>query len=137
MKVFQTEDTTPVNSVARTAEAAVIPPYTFSGSLRTGTSPLWSPHSSYFLTVGYVQAATQGTSSCGFAVMKMEGGAGAFNDDVQNHVLLGSVVMPAGSFKKTFTLGGMLTPYDSIYLASFAASGHTDVVIQILGERIE
>lgn len=135
MKVFSTEDTTPVNSIARSAEAAVVPPFTFVGPISIGKSPIWSPHSSYFLTVGYAQARTYGTKQAGFAVMKMEGGAGGFNEDAQNHVILGSVIMAPDAYKKTFVLGGPVTPYDAIYILSFAASGHTDVVIQILGER--
>lgn len=136
MRIIEMGETKPVSSVRRVREAAVIPPYTFTGSLRIGTSPWWSPHSHYELTQAYIQAATTGTSEAGIAILKVEGGANYFHSDAQNHVVLGSVILPAGNQKKAFTIGGTITPYDSIYLASFGASGHRDVVFQILGELV-
>lgn len=136
MKVITVGDTNPVSSLKRVAEAAVIPPYTFSGRLRTGTSPWWSPHSNYDLTQGYVQARTAGTSQAGFAIMKVAGGSNYFNTDVANHVVVGAIVMGPSTLKKRFDLREIVGPYDSIYIASFAASGHEDVVIQILGEKL-
>ena len=133
MKVFSTEDTIPTSSKARIAEAAAIPPYTFTGLLDVGLSPVWSPHTSYDLTVGYIQARTVGTTTAGIAVLKLEGANTAFPP-----VVLGSVILQASQTKQIFSLeGGIITPYDSVYLASFGASGHEDVVVQVLGERIQ
>lgn len=136
MRIIEMGDTKPADSVRRVREAAVIPPYTFVGRLRQGSSPWWSPHSTYELTRAYIQAATTGTSDAGIAIMKVEGGANYFNTDVQNHVVLGSVILPADLQKKSFDIGGTVTPYDSIYLISFGASRHQDVVLQLLGELV-
>src|SRR5574343_393896 len=134
MRGIGTGDEKPVSSRRRVRDAAVIPPYTFTGSLRQGLSPWWSPHSVYELTRGYIQAATTGSSEAGIAVMKVEGGANYFNTDVLSHVVMGAVIMEPSQQKKAFDLGGEVTPYDSIYLISFGASGHKAVVFQILGE---
>lgn len=136
MKFINTGDANPVSSVRRVRPAAVIPPYTFVGSITTGVSPWWSPHSNYELTQGYVQARTAGTAQAGFAIMKVAGGSNFFNTDVANHVVVGSVILQPTVLKTTFSMSDLVGPYDSIYIASFAASGHQDIVIQVLGELL-
>lgn len=136
MKVIYAADQNPANSIRRVRDAAVIPPYTFVGKLKVGTSPMWSPHSTYDLTRAYFSAATTGTSEAGIAIMKVEGGANYYNSDVAQHIVLGAVQVHSNVQKKSFPIAGTISPYDSMYLLSFNASGHRDVVLQILGELV-
>ena len=137
MKVINVGDTSPVSSIRRVRDSAVIPPYTFSGSLTVGSSPWWSPQSRYELTQAYVSARVAGNQRAGFAVMRVEGGLNHWTVDARNHTVLGSIIIEGSHVKRVFSLaGGIVTPYDSVYILSFAASGHQDVVIQILGELV-
>jgi hypothetical protein len=129
MKHFVTTDIMPVDSEQRKAIANSIPIFFFSGSVEIGTSGVWSPPHNIRLVNGWCQAKTTGTSMAGFVVMK--------TDSFDTLTIMSQVQMPANIRRAAFSFGEFqsISPYEQLFIASFGASGHEDVGIQIYGER--
>lgn len=132
MKIYYSQDTSPVNSIARRRTPAVVPPFSFVGQLETGVSPQWVPPYNFYITGGYVTAASNGLSTAGFALLKVEP---AFVDTPA--VTLASFTLSPTDSKVAFDISeALITPYDALYVASFADSGHEGVCVQFIGEKV-
>lgn len=130
MKHFVTTDIRPVNSEQRKAIANSIPIFFFSGAIDVGTSGVWSPPHEIRLVNGWCQAKTTGTTRAGFVIMK--------TDSFGTQTIMAQIHLPSHLTRETFDFGEFqsVSPYEQLFIASFAASGHEDVGIQIYGERV-
>jgi hypothetical protein len=106
----------------------VIPPFSFVGELEIGNSGFWYPTSTMELTRCSLTASGAGTSTATLTVNKQEPG-------IPDPLVLTTMTLGAdGLDKKVYTLNETLvTPYDKIYITSYADSGHTGVVVQLIG----
>ena len=134
-KYFETTDDEAVNSVARQAPANSLPVFSLGSVLQEGFTPPWTPPHNIILTDGYVIAGIAGTTTAGFTLMKK-----TQPDIGQDDEVLVSFTMSAAGLKTVITLDNSIipktvTPYDRLYIASFAASGHENVTIQFFGDR--
>ena len=130
MKHFVTTNIMPVNSEARRAVANSIPIFFFSGAVEVGTSGVWSPPHNIRLVNGWCQSKTVGSSLAGFVILK--------TDSFGTQTILSQIHLQPHLTRATFSFGEFhsVSPYEQLFIASFAASGHEDVGIQIYGERV-
>jgi hypothetical protein len=131
---LKVEQTLPATSRQRDLEDAVIPPFNYSGRLRVGLSGVWPAPYSMELSHGLITASQAGTSLAGFALMK------------QTALPLPAEVLhvwtfPATATRRVFSVRHPIHPIrihvnDYIYVVSFGASAHTNIVIQFYGKKI-
>ena len=127
MKHIITKDGDPVNSKARKAIANSLPVFSFSGPLEIGASGYWSPPHNIRLVNGWVQSKTIGTELAGLVIIA---------ESSLDQIILAEVQMAASAMRTTFTFANaVISPYNRLFIASFSASGHEDVSIQMYGER--
>ena len=131
-KFYNSDDINPVNSKSRVTNVTV-PPFSYSGTIQTGISGFYSPPQKIRLTMGYITSSTTGTGTCTFAVIK--------RSDYQDDELLGTIQLGSGKTKEIFYFDNsitskVITPYQKIFVASFVASGHENVVLQMYAERV-
>ncbi len=127
-KYIATEIDIPIQSNKRDPRAAIIPPFSFVGELEIGTSGYWYPTSTMYLNRVSLSASGAGTSTATLSLLVNEPG----NDTPIP--IIESMTLGATDTKKVYWLQDVLvTPRDKIYVASWAESAHTGVVIQIVG----
>ena len=131
-KFYSSDDINPVTSRARVTNVTV-PPFSYSGSIDTGISGFYSPPQKIRLTMGYMSASTTGNASAALAFIK--------KSDYQDDELLGVIYLPATEVKAIWYADNAITskiisPYETLFVASFTASRHENVTLQLYGERV-
>ena len=124
------ELTTPIVSSRKDPRPANIPPFSFIGELEIGLTGFWYPTSYMELATASVSASGPGTSALSITVLKEEPGTG-------RPIVIGTFSMGATETKQVISLNdALVSPYDKVYLASWADSGHLGVVVQIVGSMM-
>lgn len=142
MKVYYSQDTKPVNSIARRREPAVIPPFSFVGRLRQGRSPGWSPPHSLYLSGVTMTATSDGTSDAVIIVYKIE--PSLIAQEEGEPVSIFQFRFINGQRRMSFRIasplsqgqedeGILVTPYDQLYIYCDNNSSHENVCIQFIG----
>jgi hypothetical protein len=131
-KFYTTYNEDSVNSTQRITNVTV-PPFSYSGSVQLGVSGFYSPPQKIRLTKGYLTSSTIGSGVCTFAVIK--------RTEYQDDELLALITMPPEKTKVIFDIDNsmaskVIAPYEKIFVASFVASGHENVVLQMYAEKV-
>lgn len=120
----------PVVSSRKDPRPAVIPPFTFVGELEIGISGFWYPTSVMELATASISCSGPGVEAVSITVLKEEPGTG-------KPIIIGTFTLGATETKQVISLNNTLvSPYDKVYLASWTDSGHTGVVVQIVGSML-
>ena len=128
MKHYVAQDERTFNSEQRKVIANTLPVFSFQGPIETGLSGYWSPPHDIRIVNGWMQARTTGFGTAALVILRA---AGFVENDV-----LAVVNLSANAIRATFTMSAKITPYDKLYIASFAESGHEDISVQMYGERV-
>jgi hypothetical protein len=122
----------PANSQARSLKKrAIIPPFTFTGELEIGVSGFWCPTSTMAITAATVTASGPGTATTSLLVAKRE----PFADTPIALITFNLGATGVKSYK-SFNDPIMLYPTDRVFVASFVDSGHTGIVLQMVGHVV-
>lgn len=117
----------PVISARKEPKAATIPPFSFTGELEIGISGYWYPTANMELQKASISASSPGTETASLNILKQELG-------VADPLVIGTFTLAANQVKQVISLNStFVTPYDKIFIASWADSGHNGTVIQIVG----
>jgi hypothetical protein len=133
MKIYPSDNMQAVNSVARKRKQIVVPPFNLIGPNQATVSDKWYPNTNSEVVGAFVTTKTTGIIDAGFAILK--------NNIFEQNVVVASVTLSPTDTKAIFTLanplGGLtFSKYDWITTASFLASGHSGIVIQLFMEEI-
>jgi len=131
-KFYTTYNEESVSSTQRITNVTV-PPFSYSGPIEVSISGFYSPPQKIRLTKGYVTASTIGDDTCTFGVIKRA--------EYQDDELLALIRMPANKTKVIFNIDNsmaskVIAPYERIFVVSFLATGHENVVLQMYGEKV-
>lgn len=134
MKIYRNNILEPVNSVQRKPESIIIPPFYFKGRLKTGKSGYWPCNYRMAIDAASVTMTEPGTTMASFAILKDN----IFEKNVSVGICLVDADKTEGVFSLSDRLSGALefSPYDRLYVASFADSRHLNATIQIYAHRI-
>lgn len=138
MKMYFTNDEEPVRPGARNRKRATIPPFSLFGPLDISDSGVWTPPQSILVTGCIVRAGKLPPTDDVFAsiqIIRLE----AFN---QETILAAGELAPK-SYQTTFRtkIEGphnlpIISPIAPVFVRSLRASGHENVVVQLIGENM-
>jgi hypothetical protein len=144
MKMHFVLDGTPANSMARNRPFAIIPPFSHPGPLPATDTGLWSPPKPVQLLSVSARSTTTGTANARLYIVRMEPSGqqtvlglffllrdrtvAGFHFPIQNN---DKPIPMATSLKRA-----IITPYEPVLIRSEIASGHNDLVVQLVGEYI-
>lgn len=129
-RYITTEISTTMTSSRRNPRSAVIPPFSFVGDFEVGVSGLWFPTSTMQITGLSFSASGPGSATASITVLMEE-------PATQSPIPIypRPITLQATDTKVVRTIDRVtVTPYDKLYVASWVDSGHTGVVIQLIGE---
>ena len=131
-RYITTEISKTMTSNRRNPRSAVIPPFSFVGALEIGLSGFWYPTSTMQLTAISLSASGPGASTATLSLLMEEP---ATDRPVDLTSATGGMTLTSTDTKIIRNLDRpTVTPYDKLYVVSWAASGHTGVVVQLVGE---
>ena len=126
-RVIKTEVATPVVSSQRRATPAYVPPFSFVGELEIGNSGFWYPTSRMELITASLSASDPGTGTAIITINVEEPGT-------STPVVIATLTLAPTETKTIKEIdNATVTPYDKVYVTSWAESGHAGVVIQMVG----
>lgn len=133
MKIYPSDNLQPINSVARQRKQIIVPPFNLTGPNQPSVSDKWYPNTNCEVVGAFVTAKTTGMIDAGFAILK--------NNIFEQNLVVASVTLGPTDTKAIFTLanplGGLtFSKYDWVTVASFSASGHNGIVVQLFAEEI-
>jgi L-lysine 2,3-aminomutase len=110
---------------------AIIPPFSFTGDLEVGVSGYWCPTSTMAITAATVTASGPGNLTTSLLVAKREPSS-------EDPIALITFNLGATKVKsyQSFKDPIMLYPTDKVFIASFNDSGHTGIVLQMVGHVV-
>lgn len=131
-RLINTEESIPVEMSERKRRAAVIPPFAFVGELEISLSGFWYPTSTMELLKASVSASGPGQATAVFSLLKEEPG------NPNPIPIIREMTLGATTTKKVYNIAStdttyIVTPYDKIFVASWAESLHNGIVIQMVG----
>lgn len=134
MKIYPVNNLQPVNSRQRQRQQVYIPPFNFPSYLTVGQSGKWVPSQAFELVGGYISAKGVGLGTASILVIK--------DNIFETNQVAASVSLAASDKFANFTLVNVLsgnlifTPNDYLSVASFAASNHENITIQLYGLEV-
>lgn len=133
MKIYQAINLQPVNAVKRQPASIIIPPFEFLGRLKVSVSNKWYPNTNCKITSAFVTATGPGSTSAELVILK--------NNIFEQNIVIATTDLGMDDIKSLFTFTNPLAgvtfgPYDWITVASFSASGHSGIVVQMQAESI-
>lgn len=124
---IKTEIKTPVISSQRRPTAAPIPPFSFVGELEVGNSGFWYPTSRMELFTASLTASGYGNATAVITINVEEPGT-------STPVIITTLTLEPTETKTIAEIdNATVTPYDKVYVTSWVESGHTGVVVQMVG----
>lgn len=139
-------------SVARRRDPAVIPPFTFSGPLDRADSGIWYPPRAIILLDASIVSSWPGTAAAVLNLYRLEYGnqrsflgsasLGAYNAtppvpsdqqaEAKNRQFRGRFSIQTEQSISPPTI----SPFEGLFVQSTVASGHENVVVQVIGEYL-
>jgi hypothetical protein len=138
MKMYFTRDESPARPRSRRREYATIPPFSLYGPLDVSDSGLWYPARSLLLTGGTITASNLPPTDEFWGLLQV-----IRLDDPRQETSLAVKSLSPRKYQTTFTFMSersnnppIISPFEPVFIRSLVASGHENVVIQLVGEYV-
>lgn len=138
MKIYQSDQISPVNSRARAPEEEFIPPWSIPGSLRSRLLGAW-PVANRAIITGARLVVLEANASANVSFVLMKHNAFQKNIVIATCTLAGNSVLEKDFAMASSVTGyNIISPYETLQIAVFVAgtTTHKDATIQIYSELL-
>lgn len=142
MKMYFTRDETPARPRARRHSPAAIPPFSLPGPLDISDSGLWYPPRSVLLTGCTVTASALPPTNdifASFQIIRLES-----TEHPRQETILAAREMSPRAYQTNLTFQSessnnapIISPFEPVFIRSLRASGHENIVVQLIGEYVK